>query len=153
MSGRLLAGWRRRKLRRRGVVIGSGTCFENVRFEGSARIEPDCRIHGDPEVVFGDHFCMNAFSEVQGDVRFGRDVRLGPKVVIWDRCDPAGAAERGARASVRIGDGVWIAASSIVLGGVTIGSGSVVGAGSVVVADLAPGSVAVGNPLRVLRQR
>jgi len=34
-----------------------------------------------------------------------------------------------------------------------MGSGCVVGAGSVVVEDLAPGSIAVGNPARVIGQR
>jgi len=103
--------------------------------------------------VFGDGFYRNAFADVEGSVRFGRNVLLGPKLVIWDRCDPAGAVERGARSPVWIGEGVRMAASSIVWGSVTIGSGSVVGAGSGVPANLAPGSVAVGNPTRVLRQR
>ena len=153
MSGRL-AGWlRRRELAKRGVVVRRRTIFENVRFEGTALIEPDCRIAGDPEVVFGDNFYMNAFSDIRGDVVFGADVLLGPKVVIWDRCDPTKVAERGARAPVRIGDDVWIAAACVVHGGVTIGSGSVVGAGAVVVEDLPPGSIAVGNPARIVRQR
>jgi len=153
MGGRLADWLHRRALARRDVVVRTGTRLEHARFEGSALIEPDCRVSGDPEVVFGDNFYMNAFSDVRGDVVFGRDVLLGPKVVIWDRCDPTVARERGERAPVRIGDDVWIAASCVVLGGVTIGSGCVVGAGSVVVRDLAPGSIAVGNPARVVRQR
>jgi acetyltransferase-like isoleucine patch superfamily enzyme len=152
-ASRWRAWLRRRALARQGVLIRERTIFENVRFEGSARIEPDCRIAGDPEVVFGDVFYMNAFSDVRGDVVFGRDVLLGPKVIVWDRCDPTRAAERGQRAPVRIGDDVWIAAACVVHGGVTIGSGCVVGAGSVVIDDLPPGSIAVGNPARVVRQR
>jgi acetyltransferase-like isoleucine patch superfamily enzyme len=152
MSGRL-AGWlRRRALRRQGVVLRQGTVFHNARFEGTAIIEPECRIEGDPEVVFGDNFYMNAYSDVRGDVVFGRDVLLGPKVIVWDRCDPASGAGAG-RAPVRIGDDVWIAASCVVMGGVTIGSGAVVGAGSVVVEDLPEGAIAVGNPARVVRRR
>jgi maltose O-acetyltransferase len=34
---------------------------------------------------------------------------------------------------------------------VTIGDGSVVGAGSIVPRDLPPGSVAAGNPARIIR--
>jgi acetyltransferase-like isoleucine patch superfamily enzyme len=153
MSERLATWLHRRRLRRRDVVIRKGTQFENVRFEGSALIEADCRIQGDPEIAFGDNFYMNAFSDLRGDIQFGRDVLLGPKVVIWDRCDPTSVGERGRRAPVRIGDDVWIAAAAVIMGGVTIGSGCVVAAGCVVVEDLEPGAIAVGNPTRVVRHR
>ena len=53
----------------------------------------------------------------------------------------------------RIGHDVWLGARVTVLGGVTIGDGCVVGAGSVVTKDLPPGSVAVGVPARIIRQR
>lgn len=149
-----VAGWlRKRAWARQGAILRKGTRVENARFEGTAVLEPDCRVVGDPEVVFGDNFYMNAYSDVRGDVVFGRDVLLGPKVVIWDRCDPATAAERGERAPVRIGDDVWIAASCVVTGGVEIGTGSVVGAGSVVIEDVPPQSIVVGNPARVVRRR
>ena len=134
-------------------MIREGTQLGNARFEGSAVIEQDCRIQGDPEIVFGESFYMNAFSDVRGDVRFGRDVLLGPKVVISDRRDPSRASGPDERAPVRIGDDVWIAAACVVMGGVTIGSGCVLGAGCVVLEDLPPGSIAVGNPIRVVRRR
>lgn len=54
---------------------------------------------------------------------------------------------------VRIGHGVWIGDSVIVLPGVTIGNGAVVGAGSVVTRSIPPYAVAVGNPARVIRSR
>jgi acetyltransferase-like isoleucine patch superfamily enzyme len=52
-----------------------------------------------------------------------------------------------------IGEDVWLAASAIVLGGVTIGRGAVVGAGAVVTHDLPPFSVARGVPARVVGER
>lgn len=52
---------------------------------------------------------------------------------------------------VRIEDDAWIAASSTVLGGVTIGRGAIVGAGAVVTHDVPPLTVVAGNPARVIR--
>jgi acetyltransferase-like isoleucine patch superfamily enzyme len=54
---------------------------------------------------------------------------------------------------ITIGDDVWLGASAIVLGGVSIGEGSVVGAGSVVTQDLPPYSIARGVPARVVGVR
>lgn len=53
-------------------------------------------------------------------------------------------------ANVRIGNNVFIGASSIVLPGVTIGNNVVIGAGSVVTKDIPGNSVAVGNPAKVI---
>jgi acetyltransferase-like isoleucine patch superfamily enzyme len=48
---------------------------------------------------------------------------------------------------------VWLGASVIILGGVTVGRGSVVGAGAVVTHDLPPYSIARGVPARVVGVR
>jgi acetyltransferase-like isoleucine patch superfamily enzyme len=52
-----------------------------------------------------------------------------------------------------IEEDVWLGASAIVLGGVTVGRGCVVGAGSVVTRDLAPYSIARGVPAQVVGVR
>jgi acetyltransferase-like isoleucine patch superfamily enzyme len=48
--------------------------------------------------------------------------------------------------------GASIGSGAVILCGVTIGEGATVGAGSVVTHDVAPGTVVVGNPARILRQ-
>jgi len=53
----------------------------------------------------------------------------------------------------KIGRDVWIGASAVILGGVTIGDGAVVAAGSVVTKDIESGSIVAGNPAKVLRMR
>ncbi|HEX5425755.1 MAG TPA: acyltransferase [Candidatus Acidoferrales bacterium] len=58
---------------------------------------------------------------------------------------------RTVMAPVRICEGAWIGARSIVLKGVTIGTGAVVGMGSVVTRDVPARSVVAGNPARVVR--
>lgn len=47
----------------------------------------------------------------------------------------------------------WVAADAFVGMGVTIGEGAVVGARAVVVKDVAPWTVVVGNPARVIKKR
>lgn len=48
---------------------------------------------------------------------------------------------------------VWLGYGAIVLTGVIVGRGSIVAAGSVVTKDIAPYSIAVGVPARVIGQR
>ena len=49
-----------------------------------------------------------------------------------------------------IGDGVDVGAGAQILGGVTIGADATIGAGAIVLCDVPSGSIAVGNPARVL---
>jgi len=59
---------------------------------------------------------------------------------------------RGGRA-VHIGKNCFIGYAALILPGVTVGDNCIVGAGSVVTRDVPAGSIAAGNPARVLRQR
>jgi maltose O-acetyltransferase len=51
---------------------------------------------------------------------------------------------------VSIGDRTYVGAGAIILPGVTIGRDCVIGAGAIVTRDIPDGSVAVGNPARVV---
>lgn len=53
-------------------------------------------------------------------------------------------------APVRIGRRVFVGARAVILPGVTIGDDAVIGAGSVVTRDVPAGTLAAGNPARVL---
>ena len=53
---------------------------------------------------------------------------------------------------IRVGNNVWIGGNVIVLPGVSIGDNCVIGAGSVVTRDIPSGTVAAGNPCRVLKK-
>lgn len=54
--------------------------------------------------------------------------------------------------SVVIGKNVWLPARSIVLPGVSIGDNCVIGTGSVVTTNIAPGSLAMGSPCKVVKE-
>jgi maltose O-acetyltransferase len=64
-----------------------------------------------------------------------------PRRLGWEHAEP-----------ITIGDNVWLGGGVIVCPGVTIGDHTVVGAGAVVTRSLASGVVAVGNPVKVLRE-
>jgi maltose O-acetyltransferase len=110
-------------------------------------------------------------------VSLGRDSWISPGVVfhshqsaaitVGERCDigagvafiPGGHAIGGShrRAGagfakpIEIGDGTWIGAHSVILGGVRVGSGCIVAAGSVVTRDIPDNSLAAGVPAVVKR--
>ena len=52
-----------------------------------------------------------------------------------------------------IGNDVWIGQNAVILPGVHIGDGAVIGANSVVGSNVAPYTIVIGNPAKVLRKR
>ena len=141
-------------LRRRGVSIHNNTVVARVEFRGRAVIEPYCRLCGDPKIVCGDDFYLNAGCHLLGDIEFGKHVMIGPKTVIWGRDHGMALGQpmkqqAHEKMPIRIGSDVWIGANATILKGVTIGDGAVVGAGAVVTRDVPAGAVVVGNPARV----
>ena len=125
--------------------------------------------------IYFDYGCNTHFGKFSGanfnftcldvcPVHIGDNVMIGPNVTIATPLHPMLAEERNIRQRkdgsfynleyakpVVIGDSCWLASNVVVCGGVTIGEGSVIGAGSVVTKDIPPGSLAVGNPCRVIR--
>ncbi len=57
------------------------------------------------------------------------------------------------KGNIVIGNDVWTGANVTVLSGVNIGDGCIIGAGAVVSKDIEPYSIAVGNPIKVIRKR
>ena len=97
-------------------------------------------------------------------VTIGKNVFFGPNCSLMTPMHPFLPSERNMRRKadgelydleyakpIVIGDDCWIAANVVVCGGVTIGRGCVIGAGSVVTRDIPAGSLAAGNPCRVIR--
>ena len=97
-------------------------------------------------------------------VEIGDDVFIGPNVSLLTPVHPLRWQQRNARIKpdgtvydleyakpIKIGKNCWLAGNVTVIGGVTIGEGCVIGAGSVVTRDIPAGSLAVGNPCKVLR--
>jgi maltose O-acetyltransferase len=137
--------WRRGLLRLAGFRIGAQvTGLRECRFQSN-------------RVSIGNGSFVNAGCRFDGYglVDIGRDVFLGPEVMILTathEIDADGQAERApVFKPVRIGDRCWLGARATIMPGVTIGDGTIVGAGAVVNRDCKPGAVYVGVPARQLR--
>ena len=102
---------------------------------------------------FFANFCFTVLDEAL--VTIGDDCFIGPNVGIYTACHSTNPVERNTRREwampVTIGDNCWIGGGVTILPGVTIGDGCTIGAGSVVVNDIPAGSLAVGNPARVIK--
>ncbi len=145
-------------LRKRGVVIYNNSVFSNTTFQGTATVEPYCRISGDPVISIGSNFYMNAACHLLGEIYIGDNVLIGPKTVIWGRDHGISKAEiiklqPHKKKPIYIGSDVWIAANVTILKGVSIGTGAIVGAGAVVTKDVPEYAIVVGNPAKVIKYR
>lgn len=84
-------------------------------------------------------------------ITIGDDVTLAPRVVVLAHDASTKRALGFTRVGrVDIGDRTFVGGNSVILPGVRIGSDCVIGAGSVLSRDVPDGSVAAGNPARVL---
>ena len=125
---------------------------KNVNIEKNASFTPGLSI--------GDNSGVGISCEINGNVTIGKDVMMGPEVVIYtsghrfDRSDiPMCEQDMTEPKEVVIGDDVWIGANVIILPGVSIGTGCIIGAGSVVTKSIPNYSVAAGNPARIIKNR
>lgn len=123
-----------------------------------ATIEPPFRCDYGAQIRAGRNLFIN-FDCIILDcaaVEFGDDVLVGPRVQILTATHPTDPSVRllGREMAerVRIDDGAWLGAGSIICPGVSVGAGAVIGAGSVVTRDIPEGVLAVGNPCKVVRR-
>lgn len=106
-------------------------------------------------VVIGQRCMLNRDAYIRAHTSIGDNVFIGPFVrlitdghVIGSKSKRAG---KNQTLPIVVGNGVWIGASSTVLGGVTIGDGAMVAAGSLVNKNVPSNALVAGVPARVIR--
>lgn len=130
------------------------SCGTNVNIEHGAKFGTGRTISIGSNSGIG----INAWVEQQ--TKIGNDVMMGEDVMIFSRNHqttrldvPMTMQGFESHRPVEIGDDVWIGARALILPGVKVGNGCVIGAGAVVSKDVPDGSIVVGNPARVVRNR
>lgn len=143
--------------------------YSHVRPRRLADIGPHVRMAPNVSLANGERIEIGAYSHVGarssiwagdsvGRITLGRHALLGPEVFITasdyqtELGTPVMDQPRIER-DVVIGDDVWLGARVMVVAGVEIGKGCIVGACSVVTRSIPAGSIAVGNPARVIGKR
>ena len=134
------------------VTIGKYAVIRPVNLYGTAIGEG---------LKIGNNSSIGPFAYIgcSGLIEIGNNVIMSPRVSIYAEnhlyagLDEPIMQQGVKRQFVKIEDDCWIAANSVILSGVTIGTGSVVAAGSVVTKDVPPYSVVGGIPAKIIKSR
>jgi acetyltransferase-like isoleucine patch superfamily enzyme len=132
-------------LRMGGIRLGRSAVSARVFFGG-------------PDVVIGDRSFINVgvFFDGLGPITVGDDVHIAMETMLLTGSHVIGDGSRRAAAltasGVRVEDGAWIGARSVILPGVTVGAGAVVAAGAVVTGSCEPNALYAGVPARLVRR-
>jgi acetyltransferase-like isoleucine patch superfamily enzyme len=117
----------------------------------------EIRCYGNLEI--GNNFFLNRFSRIisHENISIGNDVTIAQFVSILDHdheyfIDNNNLKLNGYKTkAITIGSNVWIADKVTILKGVVIGDNVVIGANSLVNKDIPSGTIAVGNPCKVIK--
>lgn len=143
------------------IKIGSGfRAKRNLRMEAYWE-EPE---KAPPYIHIGDRVCLNYDVHIGAvlGIAIGDDVLIGSHVLITDHNHGDSTMEMLRRkplerplltkGEVTIGNSVWIGENAVILAGSRIGNNSIVGANTVVNGEVPDFSIAVGNPMRIIRR-
>lgn len=135
------------------ITVGDFTYFGEEDFESHVTHHYDFN---------GDKLIIGKFCQIAAGVNFvmnGANHQMNaastyPFYIFegWDQKVPP-LSELPLKGDTVIGNDVWIGQNATILPGVHIGDGAIIGMDSVVAKDIAPYSVAVGNPAKEIRKR
>ncbi|MGL6100292.1 MAG: DapH/DapD/GlmU-related protein [Fusobacteriaceae bacterium] len=147
---------------------------KNIEWKEGFTTGKYCKIEAYPHIYnqkiiikIGKNFQMNDSVHIGGvgEIIIGDNVLIASRVYITDTCH--GDYNDEVKQSnpkeiphtreitykpVKIGNNVWIGEGCAILPGVTIGDGVIIGANSVVTKDIPENSIAVGNPIIIIKK-
>ena len=135
--------------------------FYGYRHGLGVRILRGVIIHYPAKLTIGDNSGISSGTQINAaaGITIGKGVLIGPNCIIWSQNHRYQSLEIEIRSQgyeyspVNIEDDVWIAASCVILPGVTLGKGSIVAAGTVVTKSIAPESIAAGASAKTIGMR
>ena len=131
-----------------GIKLGNNVCFcGNGKIYGNGDLYIGDNSWISPDVVIHTH--------KDASIYIGSNCDIAPGVLIHPGTHLIGHHRRragiGIAKAVRIGDGCWVGARSVILGGVNLADGSVIGAGSVVLKSTRKNSLTAGVPAKFIK--
>ena len=117
-------------------------------------------IYGQGRLIIGEGTWLSPgvvfYTHLEAEIQIGERCDLGPGVEFIVGSHEVGTGERragnGTARAIVVGNGCWVGAKSVILGGVTIGDGAIIAAGAVVTRDVPAHTLVAGVPAVVKRQ-
>lgn len=135
------------------IIVGDFTYFSDVDFESHVTHHYD---------FYGDKLIIGKFCQIASGVNFVMNganhqmnaVSTFPFYILegWEQEVPP-LEELPLKGDTVIGNDVWIGQNATIMPGVNIGDGAIIGMNSVVASDVAPYTIAAGNPAKEIRKR
>lgn len=135
------------------IIVGDFTYFSDVDFESHVTHHYE---------FYDDKLIIGKFCQIASGVNFimnGANHQMNavstyPFYIFdgWEQEVPP-LSEMPVKGDTVVGNDVWIGQNVTILPGVNIGDGAIIGANSVVGSNIAPYTVAAGNPAREIRKR
>lgn len=139
------------RIHRTANIIGSNG--KDVYIGDGVQLRRNAEIVGPATIGSGSSFNRDVY--IRANVRIGKNCNVGAFCrFVSDSHEIGPATRRAGRGSFKpivIGDGTWVGANSIILGGVTVGESCVIAAGSVVMKDVPPNTMVGGVPARHIK--
>jgi virginiamycin A acetyltransferase len=139
---------------RKNIEVGDFTYYSGLDFEAQVT-------HHYPD-MYGDRLVIGKFCQIAAGVMFvmnGANHQMNAATTFpfyilerWSGVAPA-LEDLPCKGDTVIGNDVWIGENAVILPGVQVGDGAVIGARAVVGSDIAPYTIAAGNPARSIRRR
>ncbi|ABV86835.1 acyltransferase [Shewanella pealeana] len=133
----------------KGVIRLGGQCsFRSFRLHQTITVQAEATL----EIGEGSFFNDGVNICASQSIKIGRNAKIGDMTYVFDTDFHQLSPDRDVKkASVVIGNNVWVGANSMILAGSSIGDNSVIAAGSIVVGEIPPNCLAAGTPAKVIK--